>query len=101
MSRAIVAKTGRPGVISIGWVPLRLELAPAAGQSAGSSLLESCGFVRATGRIAGAVRVRSGASQPPAVDDQVLFANGSTLEPAFEDLARSSGVPCLGRQARA
>ncbi len=63
--------------------------------------LESRRFVRAAGRIAGAVGMRPRPGQLAAVNDQVLFANRAALEPAFQDLAGPGGVSRLCRQTGA
>jgi len=60
-------------------------------------LLESRRFLRAAGDVAGAVRVRSRPGEFAAGDDQVLLANGTALEPAFQNLTYPGRVAGLGR----
>ena len=63
------------------------------------AFLEPCRFVGAARGVAGTVGVGAGAGQLACVDDQVLVADRSALEPALEDLARPGGVTGLGRQS--
>ncbi len=58
---------------------------------------EPLGFVGAAGSVAGAVRMSSCAGQPAIVDDQILFPDGTAVEPAFQDLAHTGRVAGLRR----
>ena len=55
--------------------------------------------MRSAGGVACAVRVRSGARELAAVDDQVFLANRALVEEALEDLAHTRGVAGLRGEA--
>src|SRR5258707_14538400 len=44
--------------------------------------------------------MRAGARQLAAVDDQILFADRTLFEPAFQNLARACGIASLRRKRR-
>ena len=62
-----------------------------------SSGVAGC-FLGAAGGVARLVGVCAGPGQAAAVDDQVVLADRSVLEPAFQHLAGAGGVARLGRQ---
>ncbi len=71
---------------------------PAARSARSLGLLpEPLGFVGAAGSVTGAVRMSSCAGQPAIVDDQILFPDGTAVEPAFQDLAHAGSVAGLRR----
>ena len=58
---------------------------------------ESCRFLRTSGGIASAVRMRTRSGQFAFVNNQILIANRTTAEPALQDFAHASGVARLRR----
>ena len=62
--------------------------------------LEPRRFLGAAGHVARAVRMRPGPGEVATGDDQVFLADGTTLEPAFQNLAHAGCIACLGGQAR-
>jgi hypothetical protein len=59
------------------------------------AIFEARCFVRAAGGVACAVGMSARARKGASVDDEVLLANWTAVEPALEDLARSGGVAGL------
>ena len=62
---------------------------------------ESVQLLPSTGCVAEAVGASASAGKFAAVNDQVLVTNGSSTEPALEDLARASRIARLSRQSGA
>src|SRR5262249_45874535 len=66
----------------------------------GLAILEACCFVGATGGVASAVRMSARARKSAAIDDQVLLADTTTIEPALQNLAGAGRIASLRGQRR-